>query len=230
MSNPPTVGGSVPVVYANNLENPRQQTPSSVPTVFPSILPALGNYVNEDTATWALNAPGTGDTVVSQITSLASTITVSPTVGTGVVNLDVAQNEQSPLFGMVMAWYSLTLVSITSPAPGWYPCTGAQYTVRGRVYGSPALGGRTIISVGNGHTDNQLGGLEEYNLVLDNIPDHTHGGVGLSTAAGTNTGSFSFASTAGNTTGISNVNYTPGRPVPTMMPFKCMQYYIYLGV
>lgn len=157
---------------------------------------------------------------VSQIVAGNSSIVVDPSGGTGVVTLTVPPpifppSEFAP--GMIMMY--TTLAAPPVPPTGWLICNGQP--------GTPDLRDRFIIGAGLSWAVTQTGGAASTVLTLNMIPDHTHGGVGLATeSAPNNPPAFSYASTSGNTTGISNAGYTPGTPVPTVPPFYALFYIV----
>jgi microcystin-dependent protein len=126
---------------------------------------------------------------------------------------------------MIMMWNSL--VSIPT---GWTACDGT--IVNG--YTTPNLTNRFVIQAGGTGSAYPSVGLTGGNgsvaLTLNMIPDHTHGGTGLGTDSGTKTLGFSFTNGSASTTGINNVGYTPGTPVPTLPPYYSLLYIIYVGV
>jgi len=125
--------------------------------------------------------------------------------------------------GMIMMWDK------TSAYPtGWFLCNGQV----ANGYTTPTLIDKFVLSVGTANPTVGLGGGAVSTLLtLNMIPDHTHGGVGLATQSGQdNPPAFSYASTAGNTTGISNAGYVAGTPVPTMPPYVTYAFICYCGV
>ena len=157
---------------------------------------------------------------VTRIVAGNSSIVVDPSGGTGVVTLTVPPpifppSEFAP--GMIMMY--TTLAAPPVPPTGWLICNGQP--------GTPDLRDRFIIGAGGSWANTQTGGAASVALTLNMIPDHTHGGVGLATeSAPNNPPAFSYASTSGNTTGISNAGYTPGTPVPTVPPFYALFYIV----
>jgi hypothetical protein len=196
------------------------QNPSSVPLVLPNALPPLNNAINNSTPQWLPYNGGAG-VGVSQIVA-GSGIAVSPTNGVG--NVTVSTVASSPFAqGMVMLWDKV--VSIPT---GWALCNGA--TVNG--YVTPSIQDVFVVGTGTTYPTCGLGGgAASVALTLNMIPDHTHGGVGLSTVSSpVDTGGYSYASNSSSTTGISNAGYTPGTAVPTLPPYYSMTYICYVGV
>jgi len=221
---PPPLPSSVPTtVYVNNnLRNYQMasQNPSSVPSVVPNALPPLNNAINNSTPQWLPFNGGAG-TGVSAIVA-GSGISITPTSGVGSVT--VATVAASPFSqGMVMMWDKV--VSIPT---GWAACNGA--VVNG--YTTPNIQDVFVVGTGTTYPTCGLGGgAASVALTLNMIPDHTHGGVGLSTVSSDNSsGGYSYAATSQSTTGISNAGYTPGTAVPTLPPYYSMQYICYVGV
>lgn len=220
---PPPLPSSVPTtVYINNIRNNQMasQNPSTVPTVIPNALPPLNNSINNSTPQWLPYNGGAG-TGVSQIVA-GSGISITPTSGVGAVT--VATVAASPFVqGMVMLWDKV--VSIPT---GWAAANGQV----ANGYTTPNLANVFVVGTGATYPTVGLGGgAASVSLSINMIPDHTHGGVGLATeSAPNNPPAFSYASTSGNTTGISNPGYTGGVPVPTLPPYYSMQYICYVGV
>jgi microcystin-dependent protein len=162
------------------------------------------------------SAPAPAVTGVTQIVASNSSITVSPAGGTGVVTLTVPPPIFPPsefVTGMIMMWGGSTAPT------GWALCNGLN--------GTPDLrekficGSSTLVPIGS------TGGATSVTLSLNNLPDHTHGGVGLSTVSSpVDTGGYSYASTSGVTTGVTGlVTTTPFNIVP---PFYALAYIIKL--
>ena len=152
---------------------------------------------------------------VTQIVAGNASITVSPAGGTGVVTLTVPPPASPFVAGMIMMWNS------PIPPDGWALCDGGS--------GRPDLTDRFAVGAGNLYSYDQTGGTTGTTLTLDMIPDHTHGGVGLSLVSSNNSsGGYSYAATDANTTGISNPGYTPGAQVPTLPPYIGIYYIIKL--
>jgi hypothetical protein len=154
-------------------------------------------------------------TGVTQIVAGNSSITVDPSGGTGIVTLTVPPPIIPPTFatGMIMMWNG------TTAPTGWAICDGSG--------GTPDLrekfirGSSTLVPIGS------TGGNTSVTLGLSNLPDHTHGGVGLSTVSSDNTaGGYSYAATSGFTTGVTGlVTTTPFNILP---PFYALAYIIKL--
>jgi len=153
-------------------------------------------------------------TGVTQIVASNASITVSPAGGTGVVTLTVPPPIFPPsefVTGMIMMWGGSTAPT------GWAICDGLN--------GTPDLrekficGSSLLVPIGS------TGGATSVTLSLNNLPDHTHGGVGLSTVSSpVDTGGYSYASTSGVTTGVTGlVTTTPFNIVP---PFYALAYII----
>ena len=156
--------------------------------------------------------------VVSQIVAGNASITVSPAGGTGVVTLTVPPPIIPSSFAPGMVMMYTTLASPPVAPTGWLICNGQN--------GTPDFRDRFIIGAGLSWAVTQTGGAASTVLTLNMIPDHTHGGVGLSTDSALPNAGTSFAATNLSTTGISNAGYVAGTPVPTVPPFYALFYII----
>ena len=183
----------------------------------------FGNFTYAPEATTAardadfyvLSSTPPAATGVTQIVASNSSITVSPAGGTGVVTLTVPPPIIPPTFatGMIMMWNGSTAPT------GWALCDGLN--------GTPNLqekfirGSSLLVPIGS------TGGDTSVTLGLSNLPDHTHGGVGLSNVSSNNSsGGYSYAATSGVTTGVTGlVTTTPFNILP---PFYALAYIIKL--
>lgn len=148
---------------------------------------------------------------VTQVVAGDASITVSPAGGTGVVTLTVPAGPATFAAGMIMMFNG------TTAPDGWAICNGLNGTPDLRekfIYGSS-------LTVPIGST----GGAASVTLGASNLPQHTHGGVGLSTVSSNNTsGGYSYAATDGVTTGVTGLVTTD--PFNIIPPFYALAYII----
>jgi len=171
---------------------------------------------NESTPYYALAGAGGGG--VSQIVAGDASISVSPAGGTGVVTLSA---PGAILQGMIVMWTGQFV-----PA-GYSLCNGGN--------GTPDLQNRFIIAAAVPGSPNPQtypagtsGGSATASLVLNNLPDHVHGGVGFAPQSGAISPSpdASYAGNATNTTGIASAGYTPpgGTPFDIIPPYYAIAF------
>ena len=186
--------------------------PSSVPVVVPNALPATANYVNNNTANWALN----GAVGASGVTSIVAgtNITISPTTGVGAVTVSASGAASPFVTGMIMPFNG------TVAPTGWAICDGTQ--------GTPDLRGRFILGQSASYPFGASGGATTQTLVVNNLPDHTHTGATVSTVSSNNdAGGYSYAN-GPNTGGISSPGYTPSVPFDILNPHYNLTFIMFL--
>jgi hypothetical protein len=106
---------------------------------------------------------------------------------------------------------------------GWAICDGTQ--------GTPDLRGRFILGQSASYPFGASGGAATMTLVVNNLPDHTHGLNGQINATNAVVSSNSGVSTcgpAGVSTGIADPGYTPGVPFNILNPHYNLTYIMYL--
>lgn len=161
---------------------------------------------NPTSSYYALAGAGGGG--VSQIVA-GTSITVSPVGGTGVVTIS------SPITtGMILMFNG-----VSAPA-GWNYCDGTN--------GTPDLRDRFVICSSGTYPSGSSGGTSNVSLVVNNLPDHQHGGV-LERSSGVTAGSgggYAVTGTDQSTGGISSVGYvTPGgTPFAIIPPYYALAY------
>lgn len=188
-------------------------SPSSVPVVVPNALPATANYVNNNTANWALN----GAVAPSGVTSIVAgtNITISPTTGVGAVTVSASAAASPFVRGMIVPF-----VGTVAPT-GWAICDGTTT-------GVPDLRGRFILGASATYPFGASGGAATQTLVVNNLPDHTHVGTTISTTSSpTDTGGYSYAS-GSSTGGINNVGFTPSVPFDILNPHYNLTFIMFL--
>jgi len=190
--------------------------PRGSPVIVPSAIPAQQNYVNNNTALWAplVGATGaTGPVGVTQIVA-GTGIAIGPTGGIGVVTVSATPVASGFVRGMVLPY-----VGTTAPA-GWAICDGTTA-------GVPDLRGRFVLGASAAYPFGASGGAVQQTLVVNNLPDHTHGAAILASTSGTQTAGQSFAA-VGSSTGINNAGYTPSVPFDILNPHYNLTYIMYL--
>jgi microcystin-dependent protein len=164
-----------------------------------------GTMANPQTSYFA--AAGAGGGGVSQIVA-GTSISVSPAGGTGVVTIS------SPITtGMILMFNG-----VSAPA-GWNYCDGTN--------GTPDLRDRFVICSSGTYPSGSSGGTSNVSLVVNNLPDHQHGGAAVLGSGGTaGINDYNVTGIGGNTTGISSVGYvTPGgTPFAIIPPYYALAY------
>ena len=161
---------------------------------------------NESTSYFALAGAGGGG--VSQIVA-GTGIVVSPSGGTGVVTISAPITT-----GMILMFNG-----VCAPT-GWAICDGTQ--------GTPNLLDKFIICASPAnYPSGSSGGQSNVSLVVNNLPDHQHGGIATQGSGGTEgVSGYNVAAFTGNTTGISSVGYvTPGgTPFSVIPPYYALAF------
>jgi microcystin-dependent protein len=172
---------------------------------------------NPTTSYYALAGAGGGG--VSQIVAGDASITVSsvPPGGTGVVTISA---PGAILTGMIVMWTG-QFVPL-----GYSLCNGGN--------GTPDLQNRFIIAAavpGSGapqtYPAGTSGGVASVSLVVNNLPDHQHGGAAVLGSGGTaGINDYNVSGIGGNTTGISSVGYVSpgGTPFDIIPPYYALAF------